>query len=578
MMLTPRQRLAIIVCATLAALTMLWLARGGTQAAPRPQVNAISAQFDGAAAVEYTRFLAEEFPDRVTGSDSSRRAGEYLRAEFRKLGYLVASPTFSMWLHGERVQGENIVAQLQGDFPKSVAVLAHYDGQFTSHQAAEDNASGVGVLLELARVLRQRPHQRGLIFAATDAEEWGMIGARRLCDLLRDRNTVAVISIDYLNAGPSPALEIDCEGQFAGYTPPWLRELVVAAGRAQGVRVEQPFGEWEWIGRAIAVSFQDQGPLLRAGIPALNIATLTKQLEASRARYHTTGDVFRDFNPETFRMLGTTVEQAVSVLDGLDVKPAGSMRDFRLASGRYLSGTALEWMQLLGLTPVALASVFVFRNLLAPRRDATRGRFLGALVWVAPPWVATLALYALTRANVLKRYELYPATPKDPFLYQPPLLVVAPLLLILGAGFLAVLKLRPHPSRETFGSWKGVRFVGVFVAALAALIVNPYAMWLYLGIFAYGTLLLLPPRDFARRAWNAMWLLAALAPFVTLLYFFGREIFLGWRILWYLVLQAAYGVWSPWAIGIFILAVVLWVQLFWGSVVRGGANQAAERS
>ncbi len=193
--------------------------------------------------------------------------------------------------------------------------MAHYDGQTTSHQAAEDNASGVGVLLELARVLRARPHHRGLILIATDAEEWGMIGARALSGFLKAKKTVAVISIDYLNRGPAPALGLIAMGQSAGYTPLWLRELLVEAGKAQGVRVEQAEPAWEFVERAVEVSAQDQGPLLRRGIPALNIATLTKEYAASRRRYHTTLDVFQNFDPASFKMLGATLEQAVVTLD-----------------------------------------------------------------------------------------------------------------------------------------------------------------------------------------------------------------------------------------------------------------------
>jgi hypothetical protein len=103
---------------------------------------------------------------------------------------------------------------------------------------------------------------------------------------------------------------------------------------------------------------------------------------------------------------------------------------------------------------------------------------------------------------------------------------------------------------------------------------NPYATELFLGGFAYATLLLVPPRGAVSRATNAALLIAAATPFAALLYSFGKEIFLGWRIIWYLVLQAAYGVWSPIAVALFLLAVVLGVQLFWISVLQGDRDVA----
>jgi hypothetical protein len=569
-MLALRQKVVIALSAVGAALGILLLALLASKPVPQVSMSPLATQFDGTSAIEYTRALAEGFPDRVTGSVGARRAGEYLRAEFRKLGYQVDSPTFSMWLHGERVQGENIVARLEGESPETVAVIAHYDGQTTSQQAAEDNASGVGVLLELARVLRQRPHHRGLILVATDAEEWGMIGAGQLVRFFKSQKTMAVISVDYLNAGPGPALEITCSGQFGGYTPLWLRELMVAAGKAQGARVNQPAGLWEWVERALLVSFQDQGPLLRAGIPALNIATLTKDLEASRARYHSPEDVFGGFDPASFTMLGATVERGVTALDNLRLPASGGMNDFRLPSERYFPGYIVWLMQLLGLLPLGLAGVFAARSLYAEKPAAAGWRFLGSASWVVPLCLAALVLYGLTTVNVLKRYELYPATPKDPFLYELPLQVVVPLLLVLLGGFVGVYRMRArlNLAPESFPVEKRILYLWVSCVALAAFVINSYAMWFFLGGFAYATLLLLSPRGSLVRALNALLLLAALLPFLGLLYFFGREIFLGWRILWYLVLQAAYGVWSPFAVALFLLAIVLWVRLFWISALR----------
>jgi alkaline phosphatase isozyme conversion protein len=593
-MLTSGQKRVVGLCAAGAGLLILLLSILAPRPVPRQPVTPLAPEFDGASALQYTRVLSEVFPDRVTGTPGSRRAGEYLRAEFRKLGYRVDSPTFSMWLGGERVQGENIVAQAGGESPESIAVIAHYDGQLTSHQAAEDNASGVGVLLELARVLRPRAHHRGLLFVATDAEEWGMIGARQLANFFKSRRTVAAISIDYLNAGPAPALEINCAGQFGGYTPLWLRDLMVAAGEAQHVRIEQATGFWEWIERTTEVSAQDQGPLLRAGIPALNVATLTKQVEASRTRYHTFDDVFRGFDPASFKMLGATVEQVVSALDSLPlpVSRREGMGDFCVSPTRYLPGPVVWLMQLLGILPAILAAIFAAQNLKAHELESLGWRLLGPMTWIIPPGLAALALYALTAANILKRYELYPATPKDPFLYQLPAQVLIPLLLVLVGGFVGLRKLRARveivptapgasnimeaqgsrpagpPLRqvgippEPFAIRKTILYLLVAATVVGAFALNPYAVGFYLGGFAYGTLLLLPPSRPAARALDAALLLAASLPLIALLYFFGQEIYLGWRILWYLVLQAAYGVWSPAAVALFLLSVVLWIQLF----------------
>jgi len=583
-MLSHPQRRVIILVTIAAGLLIAVCARWGTRPLPIPSVPAYPVRFEGSAASEFARVLAEEYPDRVTGTSASRRAAAYLALQLEKMGYQVDRPTFSMWLQGKRVQGENVIAFLPGESPESVAIIAHYDGQFTSHQAAEDNASGVGVLLELASVLREGPHRRGLILAATDAEEWGMIGARELVNFLRLRRAVAVISIDYLTAGPATALQMACMGQFSGYTPLWLRQLVIASGRAQNIEIEQATGTWEWIGRALEISPEDQGPLLRAGIPALNLETLTPDNEAVRARYHTTADVFHDLRPATFQMMGAAVEQTVRTLDGFADFAPGSARprvaepnaappgpypylignggDFQTSSQSYLPAGLVLTMQIVFLLPVLIAAIFAARNLIGSGSDGRAWRVIEPVSWILPPGLAVLLLYALTAMNLLPRYELYPATPKDPFLYHLPPAILGALTLVIVAGSVGLHKLcaRLAVTPAPFDGKKRILFLWVACVALTGFFLNPYAMCLFLGGLAYAAGALSRPAGVLRRCANAILLILAAAPFAALVYSFGQEIYLGWRIGWYLILQAAYGVWSPLAVVVFLFASVLWLQ------------------
>lgn len=580
--------------------------------------------FDGRAAVEYTRVLAENYPDRVTGTPGAQQAADYLRSEFTRLGYHVTDDRFTMWLAGRQVKGDNVIAESPGQSPESIAILAHYDGQTTSHQAAEDNASGVGVLLELARELGpERVFRRrlGLLLVATDAEEWGMIGARHLAEYLKSHHTVAAISIDYLNQGRAPALGIDCMGQGGGYTPLWLREAVIAAGRTQGVTVIGPTRSWEFIERAVEVSAQDQGPLVRAGIPAVNISTLTKEYAASRARYHTTEDVFQNFDAESFRMLGATVMEATDTnlefrLEGTWHVPwssttlTGRLADrifesltqaerpanstgpvgidyWQISPTAYLSGAVVRLIFILGIVPVLLAGVFAGVNFAlgrvlpahgppGPRPRPSRWVLLRPLVYLIPGVLALVTLYALTAANILPRYELYPATPKDPFLYRLPLGVIAALALALVAGYAILRFVRSRvPRPPSFATTKQVLYLWLCVVVVVAFALNPFAMALYLGLFAYGARWLHPPRNPRSRIINAVTLSLGALPFVALLYSFGNEIFLGWRILWYMALQTAYGVWSPWAAIAFLMAAALWIQFLRACVLAKFTSRPA---
>jgi hypothetical protein len=569
-MLSHFQRRIVRQCTAVAGLLIAICLWRGVHPLHPISLRPAAVEFQGTRAMESTRVIAEEYPDRVTGTPAAHRAADYLGAEFQKLGYQVASPSFSLWLGGQRVQGENVIAWREGASPESVAVIAHYDGQRTSHQAAEDNASGVGVLLELARVLRDVPTARGLIFAATDAEEWGMIGARELAGFLRERRTVAVISIDYLPAGPATAIGMSCVGQFRGYSPLWLRQWMLASGRAQNVPFQQSTGAAEWIERAVEISPQDQGPLLRAGIPAVNLELDSPDDAAVRARYHTTADIFRNFEPAAFQMMGSTVEQAVRSLATVSAPvPGGSAGELQVNARSYLPGAMVAAVQVLLFLPVLVAVFFAAVDFTKGDCGRRGWRLLEPVGWIIPPGLAVLLLYGFTHVNALPRYELYPATTKDPFLYHLPWAILATLAVVMAAGWIALGRLHAllaAPPPLPFAGKKRILFVWVAVVAVAGFADNPYAACLFLGGLAYAALLLLPPRGAGQRVANAALLIAAAAPFAALVYSFGHEIYLGWRIAWYLVLQAAYGVWSPVAVALFLTAAALWVQLLRVSV------------
>jgi Zn-dependent M28 family amino/carboxypeptidase len=86
------------------------------------------------------------------------------------------------------VDGANIVGIVRGTrFPaRFIVVSAHFDhvgigravGGDSIYNGADDNASGTAAVLELARWFAARPPENSFIFAAFDAEESGLRGAR----------------------------------------------------------------------------------------------------------------------------------------------------------------------------------------------------------------------------------------------------------------------------------------------------------------------------------------------------------------------------------------------------------------
>lgn len=149
-------------------------------------------QFDGERAF---RYIEEQvaFGPRVPGSDNSRRCREYFYRFFDSLGVRVDTMHF---VHNDKQTGKaiemiNIIASIDGtdhSDTKRYLLAAHYDSRPRAEydpdstkrenwiDGANDGASGVAVLMEMANLFsRQRP-KIGVDLALLDGEDYGPPG------------------------------------------------------------------------------------------------------------------------------------------------------------------------------------------------------------------------------------------------------------------------------------------------------------------------------------------------------------------------------------------------------------------
>jgi hypothetical protein len=173
------------------------LASACTKQPPRPR--AASEPGDPLAAEALMRDIewltAKELAGRGSYQEGGRAAADRVARELERAGLEVVR---------QPIPGgaENVYGVLRAG-PEAVIVSAHYDHlgrdeQGVIYPGADDNASGVAVLLALARVAAAKQHQRTLIFAAFGAEEVGLVGAAVYLDepIVAIEDTVAVINFD----------------------------------------------------------------------------------------------------------------------------------------------------------------------------------------------------------------------------------------------------------------------------------------------------------------------------------------------------------------------------------------------
>jgi hypothetical protein len=209
------------------------------------------------------RFLADDaLAGRLAGSHGERCAGDYLAAEFARLGltpggdngtfFQTVSLQSAINPHAPGGTGRNVVAVLEGADPalrgELVVVGAHYDhlgeggapgslapGERAIHNGADDNASGVAAMLWTAEQLVNGPRPaRSVMFIAFTGEESGLLGSAHYVSkpTAGPGPMVAMINLDMvgrLGNGPLIVYGVDTAVE-------WTALLEPAAARA-GVRL-----------------------------------------------------------------------------------------------------------------------------------------------------------------------------------------------------------------------------------------------------------------------------------------------------------------------------------------------------
>ncbi len=139
----------------------------------------------------HIRYLADDqLKGRDNGTEEGRKAAQYVADRFKEIGLKPGGKDgffhdFAAKLvpQGKEFPGRNVVGLLEGEDPKEfVVVAAHHDARGVVagriQNGADDNASGVAMVLELAEAFAGSKPRRSILFASFDCEEDGLLGSR----------------------------------------------------------------------------------------------------------------------------------------------------------------------------------------------------------------------------------------------------------------------------------------------------------------------------------------------------------------------------------------------------------------
>lgn len=217
----------------------------------------------GKIAYEHLKVLSNEIGGRVAGTEGETRAEEYIYDQFQGLGYDAAIQEFTYIRRGVTYSSANVIAVKPGKSAEEVIVGAHYDSVSVG-RGADDNASGIGVMLEVSEVLKNVKTPYTIRFIAFGAEEVGLQGSRYYVSQMSQEkidNTVAIINLDSLAVGDEMYV-YGGEGKEG-----WVREQALNIAKKQKLNLETNPGLNEEYPTGTTGLWSDHAPFVGKGIP-----------------------------------------------------------------------------------------------------------------------------------------------------------------------------------------------------------------------------------------------------------------------------------------------------------------------
>jgi len=231
----------------------------------------IPTEVTGNLAYDHVSYLTEVIGSRVTGTDQEMEARDYIIEQFLTMGYDVEIQPFTFERRGVTYESENIIATKPGKLSQTVIVGAHYDSVYERvcedgnvSTGAGDNASGIGVMLEVAEVLASYKTHGTIKFVAFGAEEMGFRGSSYYAGQMTETdivNTAAMIDLDSVGVG-------DFFYVYSGLddNPGWARDLALKIGQRLGYDLRTS-PQSEFFDYGTTGDWSDHVPFRLLGIP-----------------------------------------------------------------------------------------------------------------------------------------------------------------------------------------------------------------------------------------------------------------------------------------------------------------------
>lgn len=155
------------------------------QTTEQPAYQQVSPAFNADSAYSFVQKQVD-FGPRVTNSPAHQQCGDWIVKAFKKYADNVVEQKAQVSnADGKKLNVRNIIAEFNPGAAKRIIICSHWDSRPYADEdpnpanhdkpvlAADDGASGVAVMLEIARVIKEKKLPIGVDLICFDAEDWG---------------------------------------------------------------------------------------------------------------------------------------------------------------------------------------------------------------------------------------------------------------------------------------------------------------------------------------------------------------------------------------------------------------------
>ena len=320
---------------TIIIMTMLLMACGNKKS-NTTTAEPVGPEFSADSAFSFCQQQCD-FGPRTMNSEAHELCGQWIAAKFREYGMEVTEQKARLvGYDGTALNSTNIIASYKPEATKRILLCAHWDSRPWADNdpdeanwrkpvmAANDGASGVAVMLEIARLLNAQDStgrsQLGIDFICFDAEDWG---TPQWSDSQEDSGDTWALGAQFwaanpYSSGPKPQYGILLDmvgGQGAtfyreGFSKRYANDIVNRVWEAAAI-----------IGKSSYFPQKDGGYITddhvpvnrKAGIPCIDIVPCYPDCEQSSfgPTWHTVNDDMQHIDRSTLKAVGQTIVQVL---------------------------------------------------------------------------------------------------------------------------------------------------------------------------------------------------------------------------------------------------------------------------